>query len=134
MYVCILALMGYSRKYPPPSLWTTLNWVPRNFRISKKDNSSFCRIPSSAHSKSWGFPEFCKTLNRFLGIPVKIHKIWGKFMDFQSGSPSIYYRTSNDIHHGGRGGGDIFWNSPIKFQLHFTLLNALSPLKFNTLV
>ena len=38
--------------------------------------------------------EFWKILSGFSGIPVKIDKIWGKFMEFQSGSPSIYYRIS----------------------------------------
>ena len=33
-------------------LWTTLNWVPKNFRISKKNSCSFCRIPEPANSKS----------------------------------------------------------------------------------
>ena len=37
--------LGYSRKYPHP-LWTTLNWVPKNFRISKKDSSCLSRIPT----------------------------------------------------------------------------------------
>ena len=57
--------------------WTTLNWVPKNFRICKKDSSSLCRIPNPADSKYLGIPEFCKTLNEFPGIPVKIPKIWG---------------------------------------------------------
>ena len=65
----------------PLPLWTTPNWVPKNFRISKKDNCSFCRIPEPADSKSWGIPEFCKNLNGFPGIPVKIYKILGKFLD-----------------------------------------------------
>ena len=30
------------------------------------------------------FQEFCKTLNGFCGIPVKIHKTFGQFIDFQS--------------------------------------------------
>ena len=38
--------------HPPPPPWTTPNWVPKNFRISKKDNCSFCRIPEPADSKS----------------------------------------------------------------------------------
>ena len=61
--------------HPP---WTTLNSAPKNFRISKKDNCSFGRIPEPADSKSWGIPEFRKTLNGFPGIPVKIYKILGK--------------------------------------------------------
>ena len=60
---------------PPPPPWTTLNWVPKNFRISKKDSSSLCRIPNPADSKSWRIPEICKILNGFAGIPVKTHKI-----------------------------------------------------------
>ena len=92
--------MGYSRKYPHPSppLWTILNWVLKNFRISKNDSGSFCRIPNLTGSKSWGIPEFCNTSNGFRGIPVKIHKIWRKFMDFQSCSLNIFYRISNVVH------------------------------------
>ena len=33
-------------------LWTTLTWATKNFRISKKDNCSFCRIPEPADSKA----------------------------------------------------------------------------------
>ena len=98
------------QKISTPSLWTTLNWVPKNFRISKKDSGSLCRIPNHADSKSWGIPEFGKILNGFAGIPIEIHKILGKYMEFQSGSLSIYYRTFNVVH------GvcvDIFWNSPM---------------------
>ena len=61
---------------PPPPLWTTLNWVPKTFRISKKDNCSFCRIPKPADGKFRGIPEFRKNLNGFLGIPVKMYKFW----------------------------------------------------------
>ena len=82
------------------SLWTTLNWVPKTLRISKKDSSSLCRIPNPADSKSWGIPEICKILNGFSGIPVNIHKISRKFMEFQSSSPSIYYRIFNVVHGG----------------------------------
>ena len=67
-----------------------------------KDSSSLCRIPNPADSNSWGIPEFCKILNGFSGIPVKIHKILEKFIEFQSGSPSIDYKISNVVH-GGRG-------------------------------
>ena len=50
-FLVLGVVLGYSRKYPHP-LWTTLNWVTKNFRISKKDNCSFCRIPEPADSKS----------------------------------------------------------------------------------
>ena len=75
-------------------LWTTLIWL----------------------SNSWGIPQFCKILNGFPGIPVKIDKIFGKFMEFQSGSPSIYYRISQC-----RPGVcvDIFWNSAMHTQSLF---------------
>ena len=66
-----------------------------------------------ADSKYRGIPEFCKTFNDFRGIPVKIHKILGKFMDFQSSLLSIFYRISNVVH------GwcvNIFWNSPLVMQ------------------
>ena len=36
----------------PAPLWTAPDWVPNNFRISKKDNCSFCRIPEPTDSKS----------------------------------------------------------------------------------
>ena len=62
---------------PSPSLWTTLSWVPKSVRISKKDSSSFCRIPNPVHSKSWGVPEFCKTSNGFPGIRSKFTKLRG---------------------------------------------------------
>ena len=91
----------------PP--WTSLNWVPEYYRISKNYSSSFCRIPNLADSRFWEIPEFCKTLNGFYVIPVKIHKNLGKSMDFQSCSQSIFYRISNVV------SGvcvDIFWNVP----------------------
>ena len=58
-------------------LWTTLNWVPRNFRISTKDNSSFCRIPKPADSKSWGIPDFAKLWMVFLEFRSKFTKFCG---------------------------------------------------------
>ena len=85
---------------PPPLLWTTRNWVPKNFRISKKDSSSLCMIPNPADSKSWRIPEFSKILYGFAGILIKIHKIFGKFVEFQSGSPSIYYKIFSVVHGG----------------------------------
>ena len=126
--------MGYSRKYPPPPpppQWMTLNRVLKNFKISKNDSSHFCRIPNLADSKYWGIPEFCKTLNDFRGISVKIHKILRKFMDFQSILLSIFYRISNVV----RGGCvDIFWKSPISsdWMPHFVnkslIINPLARL------
>ena len=38
--LAIKDVMGRSRKYPPQPR-TTLNWVPKSFRISKKDNSIY---------------------------------------------------------------------------------------------
>ena len=55
-----------------------------------KNSSSLCKIPNHGDSNSWGISEFCKILNGFPGIAVKIHKILGKFMEFQSGTPSIF--------------------------------------------
>ena len=106
--ICICNGLFQKISTPPP--WTTLNRVLKNFRISKNNSSRFCRIPNHADTKHWGIPGFCKTFNDFRGIPVKIHKILGKFMDFQSSLLSIFYRISNVVH-----GGcvDIFWNSPI---------------------
>ena len=43
---------GLFQKISTPPPWTTLNWVPKNFRISKNDNCSLCRIPEPADSKS----------------------------------------------------------------------------------
>ena len=104
------------QKVSTAPLWTTLNWVLKNFRISKNDSSRFRRILNLADSKYWGIPEFCKTFDDFHGIPVKIHKILVKFMDFQSSLLSIFYRISNVVH---RGCVDIFWNSPIHYQVEF---------------
>ena len=180
--------IGLFQKISTPPIWATLNWVLKNFRISKKGSSSLCGIPNPADSNSWGnsrilqnfarfcwnsdqdsqnvrkihgilvkltdhlwkcphplygrhwigylkisgfprravavyagfqtlliqilggIPEFCKILQGFTGIPIKIHKMLGKFMEFQSGSPIIYDRVSNVVH-----GGcvDIFWNGPL---------------------
>ena len=67
-------------------------------------SSTVCRNPKPANSKSWGIPEFCKTVNGFPWIPAKIYRISEKFMpDFQSGSLSIYYRISKVVHWGGGG-------------------------------
>ena len=74
--------------------------------ISKKEGSSFCRISNPTDSKSWEIPKFRMTLNGFPGIPVKIHKVWEKFIDSQSALPILYYRISNVLHGGGGGGGD----------------------------
>ena len=68
---------GYHPTLDSP-LWTTLKWVPTNFRISKNDSSRLCRIPKPSDSKSWGILEFCETLNCFHGIPVTIYKIQAK--------------------------------------------------------
>ena len=92
--ICI----GLFQKISISILWTTPNWVPKNFRISNKDRCILCRIPYPADSTSWGIPEFWKILNGFSGIPIKIHKRLGKFMEFQSGSMSIYYRISNVVY------------------------------------
>ena len=100
--------MGYSRKYPhptapPPTPWTTLNWVPKYYRI-----------PNLADSRSWRIPEFSKTEWFFWNSSQNSQNL-GKFIDFQSCSPSIFYMISNVVH-GGGGGVDIFWNSPMQFQ------------------
>ena len=71
-------------------LWTTLNWVHKNFRISRKDSSSLCRIPNPANLKSWGIPEFARfwlvllefrskftKFSKIHGIPVKIKRSQG---------------------------------------------------------
>ena len=97
-----LSCIGLFQKISTTPLWTTLNWVLKNFGISKNGSSSFCRIPNLAGSKSWRIPEFCSTLNGCRGIPVKIQKILGKFMDFQSCSPSTFYRIFNVVHEGVR--------------------------------
>ena len=91
-------VIGLFQKISTPPLWMTLNWVLKNLRISKNDSSRFCRIPDLADSKYWGIPESYKTFNDFRGIPVKIHKILGKFMDFQSSLLSIFYRLSDVVH------------------------------------
>ena len=75
--------------------------------------------------KFLGNSRFWKILNGFPRIPVKIHKILGKFMEFPSGSPSIYYRISSVV----RGGCvDIFWNSPMNSSYVASLLVKLAEL------
>ena len=86
------------------------NWVLKNFRISKNDSSSFCRISNLADSKSWGIPEFCNTLNGFRGIPVKIHKIWRKIYGFPV---MLTKHLLQDFQCRPWGCVDIFWNSLI---------------------
>ena len=73
----MLLKLGYSRKYPHPSMDGT-HWIGylKISRISKDDSSRFCRILNLADSRYWGISEFCKTFNDFHGIPVKIHKFW----------------------------------------------------------
>ena len=112
----------------------------QNFRTTKKDSSSLCKISNPADSNSWGIPEFCKILNGFPGIPVKIHKILGTFMEFQSGSPSIYYRISSVVHWGGGGwifsgiahytpwaiGRGVYWANPVKdFQAYSSVISMI---------
>ena len=109
LYICTHTVVGWQawagraelqwaipENIPPP--WTTPNLVPKNFRISKKDNCSFCIIPEATDFKSWRIPEFRKNFNGFPGIPVKIYKILGIFVDFHSYSLSISYRISNVVH------------------------------------
>ena len=85
---------------PPPPPWTTLNWVPTNCRISKKDNCSFCRIPELLIQHLEEFQNFTKILMVFLEFRLKFAKYLGKFVNFQSYSLSISYRISNVVHGG----------------------------------
>ena len=112
----IFAVLGYSRKYPHTPMYDTELGTQKS-QDSQEDSSSLCRIPNPADSNSWGIPEFCKILNGFLGIPVKLHKIFGKFMEFRSGSPSEHLLQDFQCRPlgGGGGGVDIFWNSPFYF-------------------
>ena len=65
------------------STHTTLDEVPKNFRISKKDISSLSRIPNPADSNSWGilqdFERSCwnsdqnsQNFRKIRGIPVRL--------------------------------------------------------------
>ena len=90
--------------------WQT-NKIESDWSNSPRHSSSRQFPSPSSDSKSYGIPGFCKSLNGFRGIQVKIHKIWGKFMDFQSCSTSIFYRISMSSM--GGGGVDIFWDSPM---------------------
>ena len=72
----------------------------QKFQDFQEGQWQFMQDSNPADSKSWGIPEFGKILNGFAGIPIKIHKILGKYIGFQSGSLSIYYRTSNVVHGG----------------------------------
>ena len=96
--------MGCSRKYPYPApLWTTLNWVSKNFGIFKKDNCSFCRILlEPVESKSRGIPEFRKTLNGFPGILVKSYR---KFYGFPVILTDHFLQDFQCRPWGGGGGG-----------------------------
>ena len=58
-------------------LWTTLNWILKNFRISKNDSSRFCRIPNLADSKYWGIPDFAKLIMILVEFRSKFTKFWG---------------------------------------------------------
>ena len=58
-------------------LRTTLNWILKNFRISKNDSSRFCRIPNLADSKYWGIPDFAKLIMIFVEFRSKFTTFWG---------------------------------------------------------
>ena len=107
--------MGYSRKYPPPPppLWTTLNWVSRNFRISKKDSGSLWRIRDPADSNSLGITEFCKFLNVLL-------EFQSKFTKFQRNSwnSSQAHRAFITGFPMSSRGGDIFCHSQTTTYLY----------------
>ena len=79
-------LIGLFQKISTHRLWTTLNWVPKNFRIFK---AGFQTLLIQNLEEFWFF---------FPGIPANFHKMLGKFMDFQSGSPITYSRISNIVH------------------------------------
>ena len=111
-YVCINSNIELFQKISTHTLWTTLNWVPKNFRISKKDNSSFLKFQSLL-IQILRNSRLTQKLHGFPRIPVKIYKILQKFVDFQSNSLSISYRISNVVH--GRC-VDIFWNSPLTIR------------------
>ena len=57
----------------------------------------------------------------FVEFLIKIHKILGKFMDFQSVLQSLHYMISNVVQ-GGRGerGGKILHESPILEHFQWT--------------
>ena len=100
---------GLFQKISTHLLWTILNWVPKNFRISKKGTSILCRIPNPADSKSWEIPEFWKILNGFAGIPIKIHKILGNsWNSSQVHRAFITGFPMSSMLGGGGGGGCIF--------------------------
>ena len=44
----------------------------QKFQDFQEGRSTLYRIPNPADSESRGIPEFCKILNGFPGIPVKI--------------------------------------------------------------
>ena len=101
--------MGYFRKYQHPlPQWTTLNWVPKNLRISKEqkflqDSKACCftvlrnsRILQDFEWFSWNSCQNSRNFVEIHGFPVRITEHF--LQDFQC-RPS--------------GGVDIFWNSPI---------------------
>ena len=72
-----ITLIGLFPENIHTPLWTTLNWVSKNFRISKKDNCSFEGFQSLLIQNLEEFQNFAKTFNGFPGSPVKIYKILG---------------------------------------------------------
>ena len=78
----------------------------------QEGQQQFIQDSNPADSESWGIPEFCKILNGFPGISVKIHNIFGKFLQFQS-AHQVFITGFPMSSMGGRG-VDIFWNSPIE--------------------
>ena len=102
---------GLFQKISTHTLWTTPNWVPKNFRISKKHSRSLRRIPNPADSNSWGIPEFCKILKGFAGISVKNSQNFRK----TRGIPvRLTEHLLQDFQCRPWGCVDIVWNSPMQ--------------------
>ena len=81
--ILLYSSMDYSRKYPPPPpphththTWTTLNWVPKKFRISKNHKCSFFKIPKTADSNLEEFQNFARHWVVFLEFQLKFTKFW----------------------------------------------------------
>ena len=61
--------------------WTTVNGVPKNFRISEKCSGSLCTIPYLLIKNLGDFQNFARLSMVFLEFQSKLTK----FMEFQSG-------------------------------------------------
>ena len=104
--------MDRFQKISTPRLWTTPIGYLKISGFPRRTTAVFAGFQSVLIQNLEEFQNIAKNLNGFPGIPVKIYKIWGILVDFQSYLLSNSYRIYNVVH----GRVDIFWNSPITFR------------------